>query len=46
MIILNTKKTFIKSACALALLSASLGTIATTVHATETGQAKIETNNC
>lgn len=42
MIILNTKKTFIKSACALALLSASLGTIATTVHATETGQAKIE----
>ena len=39
---MNTKKTFIKSACALALLSASLGTIATTVHATETGQAKIE----
>ena len=45
MIILNTKKTFIKSACALALLSASLGTIATTVHATETGQAKIENTN-
>ena len=42
MIILNTKKTLIKSACAVALLSASLGTIATTVHATETGQAKIE----
>ena len=39
---MNTKKTFIKSACALALLSASLGTIATTVHATETDQAKIE----
>ena len=45
MIILNTKKTFIKSACAVALLSASLGTIATTVHATETGQAKIENTN-
>lgn len=39
---MNTKKTFIKPACAVALLSASLGTIATTVHATETGQAKIE----
>ena len=42
---MNTKKTFIKSACAVALLSASLGTIATTVHATETGQAKIENTN-
>lgn len=39
---MNTKKTLIKSACVVALLSASLGTIATTVHATETGQAKIE----
>ena len=39
---MKAKKTLIKSACAVALLSASLGTIATTVHATETGQAKIE----